>query len=337
MTSPAPVAIAMDWGGTWARASVIDRNGEVLWNSRVANPRVANSKEAGQAALLENADGLLRDAIAACGNRPIAGIGVAVAGPVDAETGALFDPPNLPELDGVSLKARWEPMAGHPVWVGNDANLAALGEYHFGAGLESRLQGNPPKTLVYMTVSTGIGGGVVERGRMFLGANGMAAEIGHMAIDMSPSAPKCHCGATGCLESLASGTAIARIARSSVTGIGLQDSLLATGEEESITSESVFQAAAKEDLLALSILDDVVQALGIGLTNILHLYNPDLVVLGGGVTVGLNQLNFLPRLDAIMRDRAMSQRHKDFRLVASRLGDGVGMAGAAAVVWEAVG
>ena len=327
----------MDWGGTWARASVIDRNGEVLWNSRVANPRVANSKKAGQAALLENADGLLRDAIAACGNRPIAGIGVAVAGPVDAETGTLFDPPNLPELDGVSLKARWEPMAGHPVWVGNDANLAALGEYHFGAGLESRLQGNPPKTLVYMTVSTGIGGGVVERGRMFLGANGMAAEIGHMAIDMSPSAPKCHCGATGCLESLASGTAIARIARSRVTGIGLQDSLLATGEEESITSESVFQAAAKEDRLALSILDDVVQALGIGLTNILHLYNPDLVVLGGGVTVGLNQLNFLPRIDAIMRDRAMSQRHKDFRLVASRLGDGVGMAGAAAIVWEAVG
>ena len=139
------------------------------------------------------------------------------------------------------------------------------------------------------------------------------------------------------VPSLASGTAIARIARSRVTGIGLQDSLLATGEEESITSESVFQAAAKEDRLALSILDDVVQALGIGLTNILHLYNPDLVVLGGGVTVGLNQLNFLPRIDAIMRDRAMSQRHKDFRLVASRLGDGVGMAGAAAIVWEAVG
>ena len=133
------------------------------------------------------------------------------------------------------------------------------------------------------------------------------------------------------------GTAIARIARSAVSGIGYQDSLLAVGERESITSESVFQAAAQYDRLALSILEDVVQALGTGLTNVLHLYNPDLVVLGGGVTVGLGQLQFLPRIEAIMRDRAMSQRHKEFVLVASSLGDGVGMAGAAAIVWEAVG
>lgn len=330
MTSPVPVAIAMDWGGTWTRAALIDRNGEVLWTSRVANP-----KEAGRAALLENADGLLRDAITSSGERPIAGIGVAVAGPVDAETGTLFDPPNLPELDGVSLKERWEPMTGQTVWVGNDANLAALGEYHFGAGLESRLRGSPPSTLVYMTISTGVGGGVVDRGQMYLGAKGVAAEIGHMAIDMSPMAPKCQCGAAGCLESLASGTAIASIARSAVPGN--QDSSLATGERDFITSELVFQAAAQGDGLAISILEDVVQALGVGLTNTLHLYNPDLVVLGGGVTVGLGQLDFLPRIDRIMRDRAMSQRHKEFRLVASSLGDGVGMVGAAAVVWGAVG
>lgn len=332
MTSPAPVAIAVDWGGTWARAAVIDRNGETLWNSRVPNP-----KGGSQAALLENADGLLKDAITACQGRPIAGIGVAVAGPVDAATGTLYDPPNLPQLDGVSLKVRWEPIVGHPVWVGNDANLAALGEYHFGAGLAARLEGAPPTTLVYMTVSTGIGGGVVDRGRMFLGANGMAAEIGHISIDMSPTAPKCQCGNTGCLESLASGTAIARIARSTVAGIGYQDSLLAAGDKEALTSESVFQAAGQGDPLALSILEDVVQALSIGLTNSLHLYNPDLVVLGGGVTVGLSQLDFLPRIDANMREWAMSERHKDFRLVASSLGDGVGMAGAAAIVWEAVG
>ena len=332
MTSPLPMAIAMDWGGTWTRASVIDRNGEVQWSSRVANPQ-----NAGKDGLLENADGLLNEAIAACGDSPIAGIGVAVAGPVDADTGTLSAPPNLPELDGVSLKERWEPMTGHTVWVGNDANLAALGEYHFGAGLAARLEGDGPSTLVYMTISTGIGGGVVDRGRMFLGAKGVAAEIGHMCMDMSATAPKCQCGSSGCLEALASGTAIARIARSAVSGIGYQDSLLAVGERESIPSESVFQAAAQDDRLALSILEDVVQALGTGLTNVLHLYNPDLVVLGGGVTVGLGQLQFLPRIEAIMRDRAMSQRHKEFVLVASSLGDGVGMAGAAAIVWEAVG
>ena len=332
MTNTTPVAVAMDWGGTWTRASVIDRNGDVQWHSRVANP-----KEPTQALLLESADGLLREAIGWCDGRPIAGVGVAVAGPVDVETGTLLDPPNLRALDGVSLKARWEPMTGHQVWVGNDANLAALGEFHFGVGLDASLQGMPPRTLLYTTVSTGIGGGVVYRERVFLGASGLAAEIGHMTIDRSEAAPRCQCGNRGCLESLASGTAIARIARSRSTASGSEDSTLASGDPESITSESVFQAASAGDRLALSILEDVVDALSVGLTNGLHMFNPDLVVLGGGVTVGLTELNFLPRIHELMLQRAMSEGHKEFRLVASRLGDGAGMAGAAAMVWEAVG
>ena len=106
---------------------------------------------------------------------------------------------------------------------------------------------------------------------------------------------------------------------------------------ESITSESVFQAARAGDRLALRILEDVIDALSVGLTNGLHMFNPDLVVLGGGVTVGLTELNFLPRIQELMLQGAMSEGHKDFRLVASRLGDGAGMAGAAAMVWEAVG
>ena len=119
MTSNTPVAVAMDWGGTGTRASVIDRNGEILWQERSANP-----KDGSRDPLLDAADRLLTDAIGWCGDRPIAGVGVAVAGPVDAETGTLFDPPNLPALNGVSLKARWEPLTGYSVWVGNDANLA---------------------------------------------------------------------------------------------------------------------------------------------------------------------------------------------------------------------
>jgi len=332
MTQSPELAVAMDWGGTWIRAAVIARDGEILWQSRVASP-----KKASQARLLESAEGLLREAIEWCAGRPAAGVGIAAAGPVDAETGTLHDPPNLPELDGVSLKELWEPLFGYPVWVGNDANLAALGEFHCGAGREPSADGTPTRTLVYLTVSTGIGGGVVDRGKMFLGANGLAAEIGHMSIDQSDGAPRCQCGNRGCLESLASGTAIALAARARLAEPGSAASIMATGDIESVNSQRVIQAASQGDGLAEDILEKVVQALSAGLANILHLYNPDLLVLGGGVTVGLTKLELLPRIRSLINQRAMSERHKDFRLVASWLGDSAGLVGAATQVWQQVG
>ena len=331
MSRSPELAVAMDWGGTWTRASVIDRQGQVVWSSRAANPPNAGREE-----LLANAQKLLSEALNRGSDRGIAGIGVAVAGPVDAETGTLHEPPNLPALNGVSLKSMWESPWGLPVFVGNDANLAALGEYHFGAGLEARRLGNPPRTLVYVTISTGIGGGVIERGQMFLGAHGLAAEIGHMVIDGRPQAPHCQCGNYGCLEALASGTAIAEMARQRLAGGGSPDSILASRDPGQLTSEDVFEAASQGDGLAKEILDDVVSALATGLTNILHLFNPDLVVLGGGVTLGLVQLGLLSRINQLMLEKAMSRRHQDFRLAASELGDGVGMIGAASLVWSAV-
>ena len=326
------VALAMDWGGTWARASVINRQGEVLWNCRMANAPGASKEQ-----LIEDTEKLLRQAIHWCGNRSIAGLGVAIAGPVEAETGTLYGSPNLRALNGVSLKALWEPALGFPVLVGNDANLAALGEFHYGAGLEAREQGNPPRTLLYVTISTGIGGGLVDRGQMFLGASGVAVEVGHMTIDFSSTAPRCQCGNTGCLESLASGTAIAQTARARLASQEIQASSLAALNAEAINSEAVFQEAGRGDVLALSILGDVVLALSVGLANLLHLYNPDLIVLGGGVTGGLTELGLLPRINALMLRRAMSDRHKEYRLVASKLGDSVGMIGAAGLFWEKAG
>ncbi len=331
MTQPPELAVAMDWGGTWTRAAVIARDGEILWQSRFSSP-----KKASRARLLESAEGLLREALGWCANRPVAGVGIAVAGPVDAETGTLHDPPNLPELDGVSLKDLWEPILGRPVWVGNDANLAALGEFHCGAGREPSADGTPTRILVYLTVSTGIGGGVVDRGKMFLGAHGLAAEIGHMAIDPRDAAPLCQCGNRGCLESLASGTAIGLAARACQAEPGSASSVLAGGAAGSIDAQSVFRAASQGDGLALDILEVAVQALSVGLANTLHLFNPDLLVLGGGVTVGLTGLDLLPRIQSLINQRAMSERHKDFRLAASRLGDSAGLVGAATLVWQQV-
>jgi len=326
------VVVAMDWGGTWARASVADKNGQLLWDTRLPNV-VGGSKEQ----LLEDAESVLRQAIDWCGERQIAGIGIAAAGPIDADTGTFYAPPNLAVLDGVSIKEMWESKLGYPVFIGNDANLAALGELNYGAGLDARNQGRPIRTLVYVTVSTGVGGGVMDRGQMLLGANGMASEVGHMTIDSSEGAPRCQCGNTGCLESLASGTSIARAARVKLNDTSLLPSLLAGHDVESITAEAVFVAAAQGDRLSRSVLDGVVWALSVGLTNLLHLFNPDIIVLGGGVTRGLIEADLLGSINDGILQRAMSERHKNFSLVSSKLGDSVGMIGAASLVWQELG
>ena len=328
MAQDSRFAVAMDWGGTWNRVAVVDEDGAVHWQTRVANS-LSHDKEQ----LLATGEGALREAVAWCGDRPVAGIGLALAGPVDPETGILDQPPNLPLLDGISPKEIWADKLGLPVWVGNDADLAALGEYYFGAGRGDGGTGDLPRTLVYLTLSTGIGGGVVYRGQVFLGASGLAAEIGHMVIDSGPSAPMCNCGNRGCLEALASGTAVARIAKDRLNGVGGTTSVLSGDPLEDVTSERVFQAAGQGDALAMSIVDGVVAALGVGLTNTLHLYNPDVVVLGGGVSTGIEELDLMPRIHAIMLERAMSGRHTRFRFELSRLKDSAGILGAATLVW----
>ena len=330
MSTP-QVAVAMDWGGTWTRAAVINRRGEILWQSRAPNPQGGTKEE-----YLTNAERLLATAIEQAGG-PVAGIGAAVAGPVEPTTGTFYQPPNLMVLDGISFKALWEKAFDVPVWVGNDANLAALGEYYFGAGKESADSGRPVKTLFYITVSTGVGGGVVDKGSVFLGANGLTAEIGHTMVDSADTALVCQCRSRGCLEAIASGTGIERMAREKLAAGGFPNSTLAALDSDRVNSEAVFDAAGKKDPLAVSILDGVVSALAIGLTNVVHLFNPDMIVLGGGVTQGLVKLDLLPRIHQGILDRAMSELHKDFQLTSSRLGDSVGLAGAAALLWDQLG
>ena len=327
--------VAVDWGGTWFRAALIDRQGAVLWQRREANPQGGT-----RADYLNLAREVLGDAIRAAspaltpwGRGGAAGIGVAVAGPVEPESGVLYQPPNLASLDGVSLKEEWERDFGLPVVIGNDANFAALGEFYYGAGKEAAEQGQPVKTLFYVTVSTGIGGGVVERGRLFLGANGLTAEVGHTTVDSSGDAPLCKCGNRGCLEAAASGTAIARVARELLAGGGYESSGLAAADPETITSIAVFEAAGSGDALGQEVLSRALRGLSIGLTNALHLFNPDMIVMGGGVTEGLAALGALPRIRQGILDRSMSELHKDFRLVASGLGYNAGMLGAAAASW----
>ena len=136
---------------------------------------------------------------------------------------------------------------------------------------------------------------------------------------------------------MASGTAIKRIAEQKLASGAFPDSALAGLRSDLLDSEAVFDAAGKKDPLAVSILDGAVTALAVGLTNVVHLFNPDMIVLGGGVTQGLVKLDLLSRIRQEMMGRVMSELHKDFQLTSARLGDSVGLAGAAALVWEQLG
>ena len=240
MSAP-QLAVAMDWGGTWIRTALINKQGRILWQDRKPNPPNGTKEE-----YLGTAQDLLTEAIRRAGG-PVAGIGAAVARPVEPTTGTFFQPPNLMVLDGVSFKDLWENAFNVPVWVGNDGNLAALGEHYFGAGKESADNGRPIKTLFYVTVSTGVGGGLVDKGSVFLGANGLTAEIGHTLVDTTDAALECQCRSKGCLESMASGSAIERIAKQKVASGSFADSALAALASHLIDSESVFDAAVKND------------------------------------------------------------------------------------------
>ena len=320
--------LAVDWGGTWCRVALIDRDGEILWQARRPNPRGGSSRE-----YLALGEGLLNEAFAV-EDIHASSIGVAVAGPVDPESGILYQPPNLMALDGVSLKQVWRDRFGFPIVLGNDANLAAVGELHFGAGRDAVQAGHPPKSLFYVTVSTGVGGGAVEAGSLLLGANGLTAEVGHTTVNTGATAPMCQCGKRGCLEAVASGTAIANYARTVLEQGQHADSALAAIAPPELTSRAVVAAAVQGDAFARSVMDRACEGLAVGLANVVHLFNPDLIILGGGVSEGLTQLNLLPQIKQGIHERLMSELHKVFELVPSVLGDNSGLLGAAAAAWE---
>ena len=315
------VAVVMDVGGTWIRGALADDKGRILWHCR--EPSRTDSDTEGLVAKVEQ---IARQAVAQAGTSAIRGIGIALASPMDPITGVMHSPPNLPELDGVSFNSRWGESLGARIVAGNDANLAALAEYTYGAGKNAR-------TLVYITISTGIGGGIVLDGDIFLGASGMAGEVGHMCVELD--GPPCRCGGAGCLEAIASGTAIAEAARSRID-LG-EDSLipsLVASELEQVAAPAVFTAAAQGDRLARDIVGRAGRALGTGLANLVHIFNPDLIAIGGSVSLQWDVL--WPIIEPHMLNQTMKPFRPTFRVVRSSLGDDIGLLGAAALVWRSL-
>lgn len=312
-------ALAVDLGGTKVLVGLVDHTGRVLARQRIATP--PGGPEAVARAIRALARSLRADAGGV--GAAIAGAGVAVAGPTDHERGVIYDPPNLA---GWGRETAFGPLLAREleetVQIENDANAAALGEAWVGAG-----RGVPD--LVYITVSTGIGGGLILGGRLHRGANGTAGEIGHVVVD--PDGPRCHCGNRGCLEMLASGTALARQAREAVVR-GAPTSLQAlAAHPDEITAAAVARAARDGDVLATGLYRDAGTRIGVALGNLVALLNPKMIIVGGGVSHA-GDLLFHPLRDAI-RARVYPRPALEVVVVPAALGDDVGIIGAAALVY----
>lgn len=313
--------IAVDIGGTQIRAALCDSEGAI--HRRVADLTASHE---GSDAVMARIERAIRRVWPA--DDQVLAIGVVAPGPLDPWSGVIFEAPNIPCWENYPLRDIIRQRLGVPtVVVGNDANAAALAEQRFGAG-----QGKA--NLIYITVSTGIGGGVIVGGKLLLGAHGLAGEIGHIKIE--PNGPPCGCGDRGCLESLASGTAIARQARQRCragesvesTGRILE---LAHGDLAAISAKIVNQAAQQGDPLAVDVFRRAGTYLGIGLVNLLHLFDPDIIVIGGSVSKA-GDLLFEPAR-AVVRQRCMTDRYwRDTPIVPAALGDDVGLLGALALV-----
>jgi glucokinase len=306
--------LALDFGGTKHTAAMIAR-GERDWQAhrRVFSPAGADARYD-----IETMQSLARELLA--GEHPAA-IGVSFGGPVDATTGTVRLSHHVPGWENVPLRTMLEADFGVPASVDNDANVAALGEHRFGAGRGCQ-------DLLYITVSTGVGGGWVLNGQPWRGAEGMAGEIGHAVVD--PNGPRCLCGKRGCVERLASGPYIAQRARE---WLGEQPDRgqvlrgLVGDNADKVTAQLVSQAAAQGDELAWDALYVAAWGLGVGIGNAANLINPERFILGGGVTKSGDR--FWEVVRQVARETALPEVH--FDIVPAALGDDAPLWGAVAL------
>lgn len=306
---------AVDVGGTKIAVGIADAEGQL-----VASESFPTAPERGSEVVIAEIAGRLR---ALAGVEVLTAVGIACVGPLDLATGEVVNAPNLQGWGRVPIVAMLRDMLCVPVVIDNDANLAALAEYRHGAGQGARV-------LLYVTVSTGIGGGIVIDGKLLRGLGGAAGELGHQTL--RPDGPACGCGNTGCLEALASGTAISREARSAIAANRGAMLLALAGSAEALHAGHVAQAALHGDQAATAIWDAAMQDLAIGLGNVITVLAPDRLVIGGGVAQAGDQLLAPLRAGLARHVKMVPLAGLDIRL--ADLGPEVGLVGAAALAAE---
>jgi glucokinase len=300
---------AADLGGTHLRAALVDQDGTIHFRAKQNTPQGTNPNDIVQAIV---------KAVRECESQATDGIralSLVVPGTVDVEKGMVVKAPNLPCLDGFPLSATLTSELGLPAILENDANAAAVGEMWQGAARGCR-------TIICVTLGTGVGGGIILDGKLWRGVDGAAAEIGHMCVDPFGGVA-CTCGSRGCLEVFASATAIVRMTREASPRF--PDSVLHASSE--LNAEMIFDAGLKGDELALEIFRRMGVYLGIGLANLINILNPEMIVIAGGVVNGwdLFEKHMLQQVE----ERAFPLLAARVKIVRAECGDDAGLLGAA--------
>jgi glucokinase len=295
---------AIDVGGTKIAAGVVDAQGRIL-----ARAEIPTAPESGYPAAFARLKAMLRSVLDESG-RSVDGIGVGSTGPIDPETGVYGEVGTLPGWQGSPLAADLEREFGVSVAVENDADAAALGEAAWGAGRRAG-------SLLYVTVSTGIGVGIILDGRLYRGAGGAHPEIGHQVIDAS--GPVCYCQANGCWESLASGPAMEAWMRANARAGQFQ--------EEALTARRICDLARMGDAVALAAVGREAYYLGLGLANLVTIFCPDVIALGGGMMLSADL--FLPGALDVVRRICTQVPAENTSIVLAGLGKDTGLLGAA--------
>ncbi|HVL32245.1 MAG TPA: ROK family glucokinase [Actinomycetota bacterium] len=305
------VTVGIDVGGTKIAAGVVDESGTIVARRQI--PTQAADPVQVVAGITKIATEMKALAPAA------RAVGVGAAGLIDVARGVVIDAPNI-AWQNVHLRAMLEERVKLPVLVDNDANAAAWGEALYGAGKGAGDQ-------VMVTVGTGIGGGLVVNGALYHGALGIGAEIGHMIVHAGGAV--CACGARGCLEAMASGTAIGRLARERAHEEGAAPVIARAGSVETITGEVVGDAAAHGDPFAADVIAEAGRWLGVGLASLVNLLDPDIIVVGGGAAGGCGELLLEPARRSMASHVVSASLRALPPVVAAALGADAGIVGAA--------
>lgn len=301
--------IGLDLGGTQVRAALVQA-GKVLARTAV------RTDVSGPDVVMRQFVALVEDVSQAAGGAPIRAVGMCAPGPLDTVSGIIDHIPTLPGWEQFPLRDRLSEIFGLPAIVENDGIAAAFGEWQHGVarGLDH---------LVYVTVSTGIGGGVVVDGRLMHGARGMGGHVGHFTL--VGEGPVCSCGRVGCFEAVAAGTAFGKRARAAAAG-NPRSYLGSIAARETVEGRHAVEGARAGDASCLALVAEEADLLGSGFASLLHLYSPQMIVMGGGVSVAFDLLE--PGIRARIRKDAMAP-FREVPVVPAMLGDDAGLVGVA--------
>ncbi len=312
VTSNQKLICAADLGGTHLRAATVDQKGHIHSRFKQNTPQAADAN-----AIVDTIAAAVHEFRKAA---EISAVSLVVPGTVNVGEGSVVKAPNLPCLDGFHLAAALTEQLGLPAILENDANAAAVGEMWQGAAVGC-------KTIICLTLGTGVGGGIILDGKLWRGVDGAAAEIGHMCVDPFGGVA-CTCGSRGCLEVFASATAIVRM--TGEASPRYPDSVLQGKDDR--TAEMIFEAGKQGDELALEIFRRMGVYLGIGLANLINILNPEMIVIGGGVVNGWDL--FEKHMHQQVEERAFPLLTARLKIERAKCGDDAGLLGAARLAFR---